>query len=164
LPDFLGNRSPHANPNSLGMITGLTLDENIETVAKKYYATIQGIAYGTRDIIEAMNKKGYRIKRIHACGGGTKNPLWLQEHANITGCEIILPKEKEAVMLGSAIIAAVGAGKYSSVIEAAVKMSSSGERFIPNKETRKFHNAKYAVFKRMYKHLLEYKSIIGQSL
>ena len=70
------------------MIAGLTLDNNEETIALRYYATIQAIAYGTRHIIEEMNRSGYSIQRILACGGGTKNTLWIQEHADISGCEI----------------------------------------------------------------------------
>ncbi len=158
LPYFLGNRSPNADPTGRGIISGLTLDDSVEAVAKLYYATIQAIAYGTRHIIEEMNKHGYKIKRIHACGGGTKNPLWLQEHADITGCEIILPKEPEAVLLGSAILAAVGAGKFNSIEEAAVKMSGVGEKYIPNKKHARFHQAKYQVFRKMYEHFKEYKS------
>jgi FGGY-family pentulose kinase len=158
LPYFLGNRSPNADPTARGIISGLTLDDSVETLAKIYYATIQAIAYGTRHIIEEMNEHGYKIKRIHACGGGTKNPLWLQEHADITGCEIILPKEPEAVLLGSAILAAVGAGKFNSIEEAAVKMSAVGQRYTPNKKFAKFHQVKYRVFRKMYEHFKEYKS------
>ncbi len=157
LPYFLGNRSPNADPTARGIISGLTLDDSVETVAKIYYATIQAIAYGTRHIIEEMNAHGYKIKRIHACGGGTKNPLWLQEHADVTGCEIILPKEPEAVLLGSAILAAVGAGKFASIEEAAVKMSAVGQRYAPNKKAAKFHRAKYQVFRKMYEHFKTYK-------
>jgi len=157
LPHFLGNRSPNADPTARGMISGLALDDGLETVAQIYYATIQAIAYGTRHIIEKMNAHGYKIKRIHACGGGTKNPLWLQEHADVTGCEIILPKEPEAVLLGSAILAAVGAGRFSSIAEAAVKMSGVGLRYAPNKKVAKFHQAKYRVFRKMYEHFKEYK-------
>jgi FGGY-family pentulose kinase len=160
LPYFLGNRSPHADPTAKGIISGLTLDDGIETVARLYYATIQAVAYGTRHIIEEMNKHGYRIKKIHACGGGTKNPLWLQEHADVTGCEIILPGEPEAVLLGSAILAAVGAGKYQSIIEAAVKMSAVGERYAPNEKFKKFHRAKYQVFGRMYDDFKTYKKML----
>ncbi|MEO8169001.1 MAG: FGGY-family carbohydrate kinase, partial [bacterium] len=87
LPYFHGNRSPRADPTLRGVVSGFTLDDSVESVALRYYATIQAIAYGTRHIIEEMNAKGYRIQKIHACGGGTKNPLWLQEHADITGCE-----------------------------------------------------------------------------
>lgn len=161
LPYFLGNRSPRADPHARGIISGLTLDDSIETIARKYYAAIQAVAYGTRHIIETMNKHGYSIRTIHACGGGTKNPLWLQEHADVTGCKIILPKEGEAVLLGSAILAAVGAGKYSSLTEAAVKMSSAGEYYVPNKQMRKYHDAKYQVFQKMYRHLQEYKSMMA---
>jgi len=157
LPYFLGNRSPNADPTARGMISGLTLDDSVEAVAKIYYATIQAIAYGTRHIIEEMNKHDYKIKRIHASGGGTKNPLWLQEHADITGCEIILPKEPEAVLLGSAILAAVGAGRFNSIAEAAVKMSAVGGRYAPNKKVAKFHQAKYRVFRQMYEHFKAYK-------
>jgi FGGY-family pentulose kinase len=160
LPYFLGNRSPNADPTARGIISGLTLDDSLETVAKLYYATIQAIAYGTRHIIEEMTKHGYKIKRIHACGGGTKNPLWLQEHADITGCEIILPKEPEAVLLGSAILAAAGAGKFNSIEEAAVKMSGVGEKYLPNKKHARFHQAKYQVFRKMYEHFREYKKCL----
>jgi len=157
LPYFLGNRSPNADPTARGIISGLTLDDSVESVAKLYYATIQAIAHGTRHIIDEMNTHGYKIKRIHACGGGTKNPLWLQEHADITGCEIILPKEPEAVLLGSAILAAVGAGRFNSIAEAAVKMSAVGGRYAPNKKVAKFHQAKYRVFRQMYEHFKAYK-------
>lgn len=156
LPYFHGNRSPRADPTLRGIVSGFTLDDSVESVALRYYATIQSIAYGTRHIIEAMNAKGYRIKKIHACGGGTKNPLWLQEHADITGCEIVLPKESEAVLLGSAMLAAVGSGKYQSVIEAAVRMSFPGTRYAPQKKTAAYHKAKFSVFKKMYDHFQEY--------
>lgn len=162
LPYFLDNRSPRADAVARGIIAGITLDESIETVARIYYATIQAVAYGTKHIIEEMNKHGYNINKIYACGGGTKNPLWLQEHSDITGCEIILPKESEAVLLGSAILAAVGVGIYSSILEAAVKMSTTGERYQPRTKNSDYHNAKYKVFKKMYEHFVEYKEILKQ--
>ncbi len=162
LPYFHGNRSPRADPLLKGVMTGLTLDESIESVARRYYATVQAIAYGTRHIIEVMNAHGYRIRRIYACGGGTKNPVWLQEHADITGCEIVLPKEPEAVLLGTAILAAVGAGKYGSLLEAAAAMGSAGQRFLPRKEYAKYHGAKYRVFLRMYEDSQRYTRMVAK--
>ncbi len=160
LPYFLGNRSPHADPAARGIISGLSLDDSIDSIARLYYATIQAIAYGTRHIIETMNGNGFAIKRIHACGGGTRNPLWLQEHADITGCEIILPREPEAVLLGTAMLAAVGAGKFPSILDAAVRMSSAGQRFQPQKKHARFHAAKYRVFRKMYDHLRSYQELM----
>jgi FGGY-family pentulose kinase len=160
LPYFLGTRSPHTDPLARGIICGLTLDDSIDAVARLYYATIQAIAYGTRQIIEDLNGSSFAIKRINACGAGTRNPLWLQEHADITGCEIILPREPEAALLGSAILAAVGAGKFPTIMDAAVRMSAIGQRFLPRKKHARFHNAKYRVFRNMYGHLRSYREIM----
>ncbi len=80
--------------------------------ALRYYATLQAVAYGTRDIVRAMNEAGYRIETLFVTGGGTKNPLWLQEHADATGLTLVLPEEPEAVLLGAAMLAARAAGLY----------------------------------------------------
>ena len=61
----------------------------------------EALAYGTRHIIESMNAAGHRIERIVMCGGGSKNPYWLRENADATGCEIHLVNEEDAVMLGA---------------------------------------------------------------
>lgn len=164
LPDFLGNRSPRADSQARGMISGLTLDSSFESLAVLYYATIQAVAYGTRHIIEALNDGGYQISRIHAAGGGTKNPLWLQEHADITGCNIYIAKDSESVLLGTSILAAVASGKYPSILEAMKAMSSPAEVIKPNFAVRDFHAAKYEVFKLMYQHQLEYKRIMNGAL
>ncbi|MBI3920992.1 MAG: FGGY-family carbohydrate kinase [Armatimonadetes bacterium] len=150
-----GNRSPHADPLSKGVIDGLTIDTSLETIAKRYYATVQALAYGTREVIEAMNSNGYRIDKILACGGGTKNPVWLQAHADICECSISLPREPEAVLLGSAILAAVAARAYDNIPSAMRSMAHSGEVVAPNLKHRGYHSAKYGIFKQMYREHLE---------
>ena len=70
--DFLGNRSPNADPHSCAVIDGLTLDESLTSQALRYYATVQAVAYGTRDIVRAMNESGYQIDTLFVTGGGTK--------------------------------------------------------------------------------------------
>src|SRR5438270_310132 len=115
LPDSIGNRSPKANPTASHVLDGSSLDKSITSRTLRYYAVIQAVAYGSRDIIAELNRAGYRIDRMFVTGGGTKNPLWLQEHADATGCTILLPREPEAVLLGSAILAATAAGLYSDI-------------------------------------------------
>lgn len=51
----------------------------IDDLSILYLATIQAFAYGTRHIIETMNKVGYEIQQIAATGGGTKNDLFLKK-------------------------------------------------------------------------------------
>jgi FGGY-family pentulose kinase len=150
LPYHHGNRSPRADPYARGMVSGLTLTDTSEDVAVWYYATIQAIAYGTRHIIEAMNAKGYDIRRIHFSGGHLKNELFIQEHADITGCEVIIPKEPEAVLLGAAILGAVGAGVFSDITQGMRSMCRIGRVVHPNPSTFLFHGAKYEIFKEMY--------------
>ena len=106
---------------------GLTLDMSYDTLARIYHATIQSVAYGTRHILDEMEKQGYAIAQINACGGGTKNALWIQEHADATQRPIHLPKEPEAVLLGAAILGAVAAGKFASIQEAMRAMCRAGE-------------------------------------
>ncbi len=157
LPYFHGNRSPRANPNLKGMISGLRLTQSIEELALHYLATIQAIAYGTRHIISEMNANGFAINTILACGGGTKNRIFLREHADITGCQIILPEEPEAVLLGSAVLGAVAAKKFPSVLDAMSHMNRIGGEVKPGaQKTQDYHNKKYHVFMRMYEDQLAY--------
>ena len=135
LPYFLGNRSPNADPHATAIIEGLTLDESITSQALRYYAVVQAVAYGTRDIVRAMNEAGYRIETMFVTGGGAKNPLWLQEHADATGLTLVLPREPEAVLLGSAILAATAAGIYPSIYTAMQSMSAPGKIVTPNPKT-----------------------------
>jgi len=150
LPYFHGNRSPRADPYAKGMVSGLTLSATPEEVALLYHATIQSIAYGTRHIIEAMNASGYAIRKIHLTGGHIKNRLFIQEHADITGCEIVLPKEPEAVLLGTAILAAVASGEFSDIFHGMTSMCQAAKSISPNPSTAAFHQAKYEIFREMY--------------
>ncbi|GJM90366.1 hypothetical protein PR202_ga06639 [Eleusine coracana subsp. coracana] len=61
LPDFHGNRSPMADPKAKGVICGLTLDTSEKSLALLYLATVQGIAYGTRHIVEHCNAHGHKV-------------------------------------------------------------------------------------------------------
>jgi ribulose kinase len=114
-------------------------------------AAIQAVAYGTRHIIEVMNRKGYAIDTLLACGGGTKNRVFMREHADITGCRLVLPREPEAVLLGSAVLGAVAAGRYPSVLAAMSAMNAAQIIIHPARgRTRAYHNAKYRVFHHMH--------------
>ena len=162
LGDHHGNRSPRANPHARGMVAGLSLNDTLDTLALEYLATIQAVAYGTRHIIEEMNRKGFSIRHVMACGGGTKNAVFLQEHADITGCPLILPKEPEAVLLGSAVLAAVAAGAYPDCTAAMAAMNRVGGTVQPSGgEVEACHGRKYQVYKRMYDDQQRYDAMMA---
>ncbi|KAH0518984.1 Protein Hook-like protein 1 [Microtus ochrogaster] len=65
-------------------VTGLTLSQDLDDLAIRYLATVQAIAFGTRFIIEAMQAAGHSLSTLFLCGGLSKNPLFVQMHADIT--------------------------------------------------------------------------------
>ena len=162
LPYFHGNRSPRADPTLRGVVTGLALWDTIDSLALQYLATIQGIAHGTRHIIDAMNAAGHRIDTLIATGGDAKNPVFLREHADATGCRIALPREREAVLLGSAILGAVAAGDHPSVVDAMGAMDAAGDTVEPTGgDVRAYHDKKHQVFLRMYGDQMAYRELMA---
>ncbi|MGC8659453.1 MAG: FGGY-family carbohydrate kinase [Desulfomonilaceae bacterium] len=161
-PDFHGNRSPRANPSARGMISGLRLSDSIEELALLYLATVQAIAHGTRHILDTMSESGYEIETILVTGGGAKNPIFLCEHADITGRKILLPKEPESVLLGSAMLGAVAAGEYPTLTKAMSEMSAVGKVIEPCQGVAaRYHDAKHQVFLRMYDDQLKYRELMN---
>jgi len=157
LPYFHGNRSPRADPNLRGMISGLKLSDSVDALALLYLATIQAIAHGTRHIIETMNGAGFGIDTLIACGGDTKNPLFVREHADATGCRIVLPREAEAVLLGAAVLGAVASGDQPSVLSAMAAMNAAGGEVRPSGgQVAAYHERKQRVFQRMYDDQIAY--------
>jgi FGGY-family pentulose kinase len=161
-PDFHGNRSPRADATLRGMISGLRLSDSADSLALVYLATIQALALGTRHITEALNARGYAIDTLTACGGDLKNPVFVREHADATGCRLALPKEPEAVLLGAAMLGAVAAGAFATVEEAMSAMSAASRIVAPaGGEVAAYHTRKYEVFHRMYGDQLAYRELMG---
>jgi FGGY-family pentulose kinase len=150
LADHYGNRSPRADPTARGMMAGLTLESGPDALARRYLATVQALAYGTRHIIDAMNAAGHRIERLLITGGGAKNPLSLREHADATGCDLELASEEDAVTLGSAVLAATACGAYTDLQAAASAMVHPARVLRANPARRHFHDAKYRVYLALY--------------
>jgi FGGY-family pentulose kinase len=162
LPDHHGNRSPRADPSLRGMISGLSLDDSVDALAVLYMATVQALAHGTRHVLDALRAQGYPTTTLLACGGDTKNPLFLREHADVTGCRIVLPAEPEAVLLGSAMLGAVAAGDRATLVEAMGMMSRAGSVVEPAKgAVAAYHDAKHAVFQRMHGDQMAYRGLMG---
>ncbi|MGQ6359405.1 FGGY-family carbohydrate kinase [Serratia sp. IR-2025] len=163
LPYFHGNRSPRANPTLTGILTGLKLSRTPEDMALHYLATIQAIALGTRHIIETMNHSGYSIDTIMASGGGTKNPIFVQEHANATGCAMLLPEESEAMLLGGAMMGTVAAGVFDTLPEAMSAMSRIGKTVTPQtNQIKSYYDRKYRVFHELYNDHMKYRRLMQE--
>jgi ribulose kinase len=142
------------------MIAGLTLEHGQDALARRYLATVQALAYGTREIIEALNEAGHHIEYVAMCGGGAKNALSLREHADATGCDLHLAAENEAVALGAAILAATASGAFTDIQSAAAAMARPGDIIRANPARRDFHDAKYTVFRALCQDWQRYRDMM----
>lgn len=138
-----GNRTPHVDPNIRGLIYGLSLNHRREHI---FRAIMEGIAYGTEQILQVFKKNGIDVQEISIAGGATNSPLYLQIHADVSNLPIYVPNVLQAPCLGSAILASVGSGYYSNIQEAAKNMVHYNKCIEPIQE----NHEKYQAFTERY--------------
>lgn len=114
-----GNRNPYTDYDLRGAIWGLTLKHSPDHILR---ALIESVAYGTENILRVLTGNRVEIGSLTACGGAVRSPFLMQMHADVSGVPITVPKVTEASAFGSAIVAAVGAGAFTSLPEAAAAM------------------------------------------
>ncbi len=126
LPEFLGNRSPYADPDSRAVIAGLDLDADIGAMERLFVAGLCGLAYGLADVIDAFAANGVTSRTLVMAGGASRSPLVRQIMADTTGLTVALPGTQEPVLLGAAMLGAVASGAFRSIGETMASMSSLG--------------------------------------
>ena len=129
LDTWQGNRTPWRDTLARGALWGLSLKHSMAHI---YRATMESIAYGTRNIIDTMQENRIEIKTIRVSGGGAQNLFWLQIFSDVCRLPVSVPKNTEATIFGAAIAAAVGAGYYPSIIEACRSMVQITQTISPN--------------------------------
>jgi D-ribulokinase len=150
VPEFIGNRAPHADPNTRAVIAGLGMERDLENLVALYVAGLCGIAYGLRQIINAQAKAGAKVDRIVISGGAGRSDLIRQLLADATGVEIAAPAAEEPVLLGSAILGSVAAGVHEDIHAAMAEMSSFASRYEPQGgAVRDLHDARFEIFEQL---------------
>ena len=152
LDHFQGNRTPHTDPNSRGVISGLTLKHG---PAHIFRAIIEGISFGTELILETMRATGFEPRDVVIAGGATRPDLWLQTHADVSGLPLSLTKVADAPALGSAILAAVGAGLYDDIPTASDNMVQVVRQIEPDPARHEAYRPFYQTYKDTYPALKE---------
>ncbi len=143
---FQGNRTPHTDPLARGAITGLTLKH---TQAHVYRALVESVCFGTRAIVETFGA-AFTAQRIVVAGGATRAPFWLQLHADTLGLTLELTEETEACALGSAILAAHGAGHFATIDDACAAMVRVARRIEPDMAAHAAYAPIYARYRAAY--------------
>jgi D-ribulokinase len=126
LPEFLGNRSPFADPDSRAIVAGMDLDADIGSMERLFVAGLCGLAYGLADVVEAFRSHGVDSDLMVISGGAGRSSLVRQIMADTTGLTVAVPQTQEPVLLGAAMLGAVAANVYGSIGEAMASMSAIG--------------------------------------
>jgi glycerol kinase len=109
VPAFTGLGAPHWDMYARGLLIGI---ERGTTRAHLVRATLESIAYQTRDLVEAMRAAGQRIDVLRADGGATANRFLMQFQADLLGIPVEVAAIRETTALGAAFLAGLGVGVW----------------------------------------------------
>ena len=112
VPAFTGLGAPHWDPDARGALIGLTRDSGVEAIVT---ATLQSVAYQTRDLVEAMARDGTPLAALRVDGGMAVNDWLLQFLADVLGIPVSRPRLTESTALGAAALAGYRAGVLPSL-------------------------------------------------
>jgi glycerol kinase len=112
VPALVGLGAPRWNPDARGIITGITRGTTAAHLAR---ATLEGIAFQVRDVVEAMRQDlQNEVAFLRVDGGAAGNNLLLQFQADVLQVEIHRPRILETTALGAALLAGLAAGIFKS--------------------------------------------------
>ena len=132
VPAFTGLGAPYWDPYARGAILGLTRGVNSNHIIR---ATLESIAYQTRDVLEAMQADAnMRLKSVRVDGGAVANNFLMQFQADILGTPVERPQVLEVTALGAAYLAGLAVGFWDSLDELKDKADIE-QTFKPSIET-----------------------------
>jgi glycerol kinase len=112
VPAFAGLGAPYWDPEARGALVGLTRGVTADHVVR---ATLESLAYQSRDIVDAMTRDaGRKMKILRVDGGACANNFLMQFQADILGVAVDRPKIVETTAAGAAYLAGVGVGIWRS--------------------------------------------------
>lgn len=113
VPALTGMGAPYWDQYAKGTITGLTRGATAAHIAR---AALEGIAFQTMDIVEAMKKDaGVDLKELKVDGGASRNNFLMQFQSEVLGVEVIRPKVTETTAIGAAYLAGLAVGFWDSI-------------------------------------------------
>ena len=143
-----GNRSVLVDHALSGVLLGATLTTRAED---GYRALLESTAFGTRKIVETFQKAGVPVTEFIVAGGLIKNSFLMQLYSDVTRLPLSVIDSAQGPALGSAIHAAVAAGAYASVHDAADRMGRVLRGvYQPNEDRAKQYDRLYAEYSELH--------------
>ena len=145
-----GRRTPDANQNLTGALTGLTLGTDAPRI---FRALVEATAFGSKAINDRFREEGVRVDGVIALGGvAKKSPLVVQIVADVLDMPIKVARAEQACALGSAMAAAVAAGIHATAAKAQEHMGGGIEReYFPIPENVEKYKVLYEKYRKLGK-------------
>ena len=94
-------------------------------------ATLEAIAYQTRDVVECIREdSGLALETLRVDGGACANDFLMQFQADLLGAPVLRPRVLEVTAKGAALLAGLGVGFWADARELEAQ-ASDGRRFEP---------------------------------
>lgn len=128
VPAFVGLGAPHWEPDARGLISGMTLDTTADHIIR---ATLESIAYQTRDLVDAMRADGADAPQALRIDGGMAQNDWFSQFlSDIVEAPVERPESHETTALGAAYLAGLATGVWDGLDDLSAKWEAAG-RFEP---------------------------------
>jgi xylulokinase len=145
LPYLAGERAPVWNPSARATLRGLTLSTGRAEFAR---SVLEGICFAIRDVISVMEEAGAAVAELRIAGAASGNAILNQIKADITQKQILVPQQKEAELLGLAIIGSCALGKFPSFAEAAAGLVRIEKTYHPDGKTAALYEGLFGEYRR----------------
>lgn len=146
LPYFAGERTPINDPQAKGVLFGLKLTH---TKQHMYRSALESVGYSIAQHFAIFEEHGVPVNKIMAVGGGTKNPLWMQMVADITGKTLHTAGITIGASFGDAMMAAMGIRYFSSFADFS-SFIKAGAVYTPDAQTHKAYQPYLRMFDQLY--------------
>ncbi|ELH7811224.1 glycerol kinase GlpK [Vibrio harveyi] len=147
VPAFTGLGAPYWDAYARGTIVGLTRGVNSNHIIR---ATLEGIAYQTRDVLDAMQAdSGIKLANLRVDGGAVANNFLMQFQSDVLNTEVHRPQVTEVTALGAAYLAGLAVSFWNSIDELQDK-AVLDRTFEPHDDEEK-RNRRYKGWKRAVK-------------
>lgn len=145
LPYLNGERCPYPDPHSRACWVGM---DRRHTQADLVRAALEGISFGLKDQLRALEAEGIRITQLLCAGGGSRNPFWQQLQTDIYGIPTRRLDTPHASALGAALLAGTGVGLWDSLAEACKQGVHAGPAKKP--QSQRIYKDRYRVYRSLY--------------
>lgn len=145
-PYLAGAGFPHRDPDEPAKVIGLKLAHDRYDLAR---ALMEGVAFEVRRVLEEYNRLGCPAGQLTMTGRTAHSELWRGILRDVTGCGISVTEEADTCCIGAAMLAAVGAGLYRDLPEAAAHMARVTLFDTPDTDGVAFYNEKYSRYREL---------------